>query len=306
MPSSSLAGGGAPDLVLLPVFTSSQVLLPTAQGRLTIYEPRYLAMFDQLVKERPSTGQGARFLHILSPAAAPPAMVMDSRPVGGLPEIGCCAVIDSITRQFDGTLLVDYVGDRRMRLIQVEGAHSDAAVATAAGLWLDDAEASDASVDAAERDVAAIVRHIQKLSRNLDPESAGLPEAIPRYAPPAAGASRQTSYDALKAAGHKAASAIDTWRRHGSVYSSQRVPREAHGDPYTDVAEQMGKARRQELFSFAVCQLLTTGTPERAALLLSQDTAGRLQFVLEALRPYLAELGAKASLKGALGQQPPS
>ena len=90
------------------------------------------------------------------------------------------------------------------------------------------------------------------------------------------------------------------------MYSSQRVPREAHGDPYTDVAEQMGKARRQELFSFAVCQLLTTGTPERAALLLSQDTAGRLQFVLEALRPYLAELGAKASLKGALGQQPPS
>lgn len=39
-------------------------------------------------------------------------------------------------------------------------------------------------------------------------------------------------------------------------------------DPYEAIREALGKARRQELFSFAAAQLLVMGTPERAALML--------------------------------------
>jgi hypothetical protein len=88
--------------------------------------------------------------------------------------------------------------------------------------------------------------------------------------------------------------------RHGSVYKS--APREAAAppDPYAAITEQLGKARRQELYSFAVAQLLVMGTPERAALMLSQDTGARLNFVLAALRPYMLELQAKAALMRSL------
>lgn len=177
------------------------------------------------------------------------------------------------------------------------------------------------------------------------------------------------SYDTLKAAGHRAADHIDMWRRHGSVYKTSSKPAAAAADPYEAIREALGKARRQELFSFAVAQLLVMGTPERAALLLrwarggagaagggcegrvracggvpacqrsergawlqspsiiclrrasqqpnrrrptaalaalrparprSQDTGARLNYVLAALRPYMLELQAKASLKRSL------
>ena len=69
------------------------------------------------------------------------------------------------------------------------------------------------------------------------------------------------------------------------------------------VAEELDKGRRQELFSFAASQMLELGLPERSALLGSQDTGGRLQYVLTALRPYLRELEARASLRGVLGKE---
>lgn len=293
---------------MLPVFQSRSVLLPTASGQLTIYEPRYLQMFTKLKNtcDAGLSGRGARFLHILSKEAAPPAMLGDdSARLAGLPQVGCCALVENISPGPGGTLIVHYVGDRRVSLHFVE-TPSDESVPTAAGEWFDDFQADTlepdaaAAINAAEQDVAAVVRLIQKLSRQVDPENSAIPEAIPQHAPPAPGSARRTSYDALKESGHRAATAIDIWRRHGSVYGSQRSPRNIYADPYTEVAELLGKARRQELFSFAVSQLLQLGTAERAALLLSQDTAGRLQYVLEAARPFLADLSAKASLKAAL------
>jgi hypothetical protein len=163
---------------------------------------------------------------------------------------------------------------------------------------------ASAALDGLEREVAAIVNHIARLSRRVQPEKSAIPEAISTYSPPNGGArTRPTSYDALKAAGSQAATAIDMWRRHGSVYGSKGPSsRQVHADPYTQLSEELGKARRQELFSFAVAQLLDMGTPETCALLLSQDTAGRLSWILEAIRPYLMELQATAAVQGALNE----
>ena len=268
-------------------------------------------------------------MHILSPKIAPPAMLENIPPaIQGLPSIGCCAVIESIKRAPDQSLIVEYSGHRRVLLHLVQNKAEDSSsgnsdstssstsnssgVLYAAGEWYDDIEPEEldpisgtiSSVYAAERDVAGIVQQIAKLSRKIDPENSRLPDALVRYAPPSSGGGgqkRPTSYDALKAAKHPAANMIDTWRRHGSVYgSSSNSSLEAHADPYTQVSEKVGRLRRQEMYSFAASQLLQLGVPEAAALLLSRDTAGRLQFVLEAARPYLAQLSAEAALKGAL------
>lgn len=308
-------------LVVLPVFTGLSVLLPTGQGVLHAFEKRYVDMFQRLVASTPSgNGQGAKFLHVLSPNAAPPAMLEGSPPVlRGLPAVGCCAIVESAKVGPEGSLIVTYAGHRRMNLHYLENEEESSenlasskrfGVLKAAGEWFDDVDPSllgipggIAGVDAAERDLAGIVKEISRLSKIVDPESSQLPEAVIRYAPPPPGQRRPTSYDALKASGHRAATAIDMWRRHGSVYESQRAPEQAYADPYIDMAEKLGRSRRQEMFSFAVAQLLQLGKPEAAALLLSRDTAGRLQFVLEAARPYLAQLSAAAALKNALSDK---
>lgn len=147
---------------------------------------------------------------------------------------------------------------------------------------------------------------IESLSAVVEPGSPSLPEAVLKYRPPA-GVAKKTSYDALKAAGHRAAGDIDMWRRqancsgvamhwvesggvraahagytaapsnkapprcsrrHGSVYKTQGRPSAAAADPYEAIREALGKGRRQELFSFAAAQLLEMGIPERTALLL--------------------------------------
>ena len=330
-------------LVVLPVFAGSSVLLPTYRGVLRAYEPRYIQMFTTLASQSPHpNGRGAKFLHILGPNAAPPAMLTDAPPsLQGLPSVGCCAVVESI-RYYNNTttgstekeeeeyLVVEYAGHRRVILRSVVDAHSvdpplpsmhtpeeehniqkqkqqpqqqqqPQLYLTAAGEWYDDDEDGNNLTRGLERDVSGVVKEIARLSRIVDPEKSALPEAIARYAPPRPGTLyAPTSYDALKAAGHRAATAIDMWRAHGSVYSTQRSSRNAHADPYTQMAEELGRERRQEMFSYAVSQLLQMGTPEAAALLLSRDTAGRLEFVMQACRPFLQELGAAAALKNAL------
>lgn len=307
-PHASLDSATPDGLQVLPVFTGSTVLLPTSQGALRAFEPRYVAMFAD-------RRRGDRFLHVLSPASAPPAM-LDAAPPGrrGLPAVGCVAAIDAVTPQPDGSLIVEYTGHRRLALHLVDAAAvapGGGEALTAAGEWYDDLDPGEvvggggvAGVAAAERDVAGAVRQIERLTRIVRPETARLPEALRRHAPPAPGAAaRPTSYDALKASGHRAATAIETWRRSGSVYGGGGARRPAHADPYVEAAEALGRARRQELFSFAAAQLLQLGVPEAAALLLSRDTEGRLGFVLEAARPFLNELAAAAALKGALGER---
>jgi len=63
---------------------------------------------------------------------------------------------------------------------------------------------------------------------------------------------------------------------------------------------QLGKERRQELFSFAAASLLDLGMAERLALLQSKDTAARLQFVAVAVQPYLQDLVARVSVQQAM------
>ncbi|KAG7669371.1 hypothetical protein Ndes2437B_g05527 [Nannochloris sp. 'desiccata'] len=320
----------SPDgMVVLPVFPGSSVLLPASRGMLRAFEPKFMDMFNRLLDASPTKdGRGARFMHILSPKVAPPAMLDSSPPaIQGLPSIGCCAIIESITTAPDQSLIVEYSGHRRvlLHLVQAVGINQQntnindqldksnsntndiKAVLHAAGEWYDDIEPEEldpfgtvSSIYAAERDVAGIVQQIARLSRKLDPEASRLPDALVRYAPPSnSGQARPTSYDALKAAKHPAATSIDMWRR-SSTTNSGNIPKEAHADPYTHASELLGRLRRQEMYSFAAASLLQLGVPEATALLLSRDTAGRLQFVLEAARPYLAQLSAEAALKGAL------
>lgn len=49
-------------------------------------------MFRALLAD--SGPKGGRFIHVLAPAAAPPALLENA--VGGLPRIGCCAEVLSI------------------------------------------------------------------------------------------------------------------------------------------------------------------------------------------------------------------
>jgi hypothetical protein len=257
-------------------------------------------------------------------------MLDNSSPaIQGLPSIGCCAIIESITTAPDQSLSVEYLGHRRVLLhlvqsggddqhnnnfgnkdndISINGNSDVETIFHAAGEWYDDIEPEEldpmgtvSSIYAAERDVAGIVQQIAKLSRKVDPENSQLPDALVRYAPPSkSGQARPTSYDALKAAKHPAATSIEMWRRSSTTTRSANRLTEAHADPYTQASELLGRLRRQELYSFAATSLLQLGVPEATALLLSRDTAGRLQFVLEAARPYLSQLSAEAALKGAL------
>lgn len=122
-----------PSLITLPVFPLNNVLHPAQQGILkgaargpgltapaacglcgcllptqllhaptrthspppaAVFEPRYLALFRDLLAENPARGRGGRFVHVLSPASAPPALLDNA--VGGLPRIGCCAEVEQI------------------------------------------------------------------------------------------------------------------------------------------------------------------------------------------------------------------
>lgn len=51
-------------------------------------------MFRDIQAENPPGGQGGRFVFVLSPAAAPSALLENA--VGGLPRIGCCADVQEI------------------------------------------------------------------------------------------------------------------------------------------------------------------------------------------------------------------
>lgn len=62
----------------------------------------------------------------------------------------------------------------------------------------------------------------------------------------------------------------------------------------------MGRSRRQELFSFAAASVLEPSTVTRIALLITTDTAARLQFVLEVVKPHLKQLRAQAAVQRAL------
>ncbi|GBF88650.1 hypothetical protein Rsub_01549 [Raphidocelis subcapitata] len=320
--------GGADDAdpapVALPLFPLPSVLLPSQGGVVRVFEPRFLALFRD--QQRAAAAGAARppqlrFGHVLSPAAAPPALLDGA--VGGLPGVGVyCRVTRVEEAAGGGELLVRYEGVRRFKLLAVESEREPYPLA--AVNWYDDDLAGlppqeRAAVDSLEREVMALLAEAARLSRRLggaggaagegkgEGEGRGggfgggseLPAELLRYAPPPAAACGTEDY--LRAAGVPAGEAIAVWRRHGSVYGAPTARRAAAGDPYQALREAVAKERRQELFSFAAAGCLELGTVERLALLLSRDAAARLAYVAEAARPHIAELAARAAVKGALG-----
>lgn len=318
--------GAGPSLLQLPCFEGSEVLHPTQESAIQVLEPRHLALFEALLELHPAGGTGAQFIHVLAPRVAPPALLSDA-PVPGLPRHACCAEVRRVERTPGGALLsVAFAGVRRVQLLAAEqGQCQGQQYPRVAVQWYDDDdEAPTAGVlggpgrtgegepgqgasraGELERQLAGVLQRVEAMWQALAPGGdARLPAAVRRYAPPQR--RRATSYDALRASGHRAATAIDTWRRHGSVYApaGPKHPTAA-ADPYQAVGEQLGgEARRRELFSFAAAQVLDMGIPERAALLQTQDTAGRLAYVLAAAAPHLQELAARLAVESALRPGP--
>ncbi len=102
-----MSGSGDDSLLLsLPLFPLPSVLLPTNEGSVLVYEPRYLALFRDLADERAggAGGRGGLFGHLLAATAAPPALMADA--VGGLPRIGVAASVRSVQEVESGRLLV--------------------------------------------------------------------------------------------------------------------------------------------------------------------------------------------------------
>jgi hypothetical protein len=186
-------------------------------------------------------------------------------------------------------------------------------------------------LDDLEQEVLRTLQELEQLSSQLS--EGGLPQAIRRYAPPPAESSFDAFTTALTRANYPAGGAIATYMAQPSVYGMVRQSKARSTDPYAMLSEQvgrmhnarniypvkppcisarhlsyilththppkqLGKGVRQEMFSFAAVSLIDgMGDVERAMLLTSRDTAARLNFALQALDPYLAELTAKASVQ---------
>ncbi|PNH07805.1 hypothetical protein TSOC_005692, partial [Tetrabaena socialis] len=268
------------------------------------YEPRFLHMFQDLAAKA-AGGQlvGARFGHVLSPGAAPPALMAGS--VGGVPRVGVLAGITGATAHADGTLLLEYQGLRRIQLLSIW--QSQPYLVGAASYMADEAEPSDAgALDVLEWELHGLLQELGRLTRQLSGPGgapAGLPESIARYAPqlPPRSPQPRTIAQYLTDAGHPAGNAISTWQRHGSLYGAVNRGKDAVQDPYAVLSEQLGGDTRAELFSFAAACLLELGPAEQLALLTSRDRAARLRWVAAAVGPFLEEQRARASVERVLG-----
>lgn len=93
-----------------PVFPlTGGLLLPHGQLPLNIFEPRYLAMFDQAIA-------GNRLIVMVQPSHHDETLaVTDDAPVAG---IGCLGRITSFTETGDGRYLVALTGICRVRLLE--------------------------------------------------------------------------------------------------------------------------------------------------------------------------------------------
>ncbi|KAF6256613.1 hypothetical protein COO60DRAFT_1640586 [Scenedesmus sp. NREL 46B-D3] len=299
----------------------------------SLYEPRYLALFRDLQAAAPQGSSAIEaklaFGHILSAGSAPPALMQDS--VSGLPACGVCATVKGLEETANGRLQVTYQGWRRFKLLTVD--HDSKPYPMAAASWLDDVTANltqeqQAATDKLEQQVYGLLQQVATYMRQLEQSSGSaavaappgpaamnssssssskaqlplLPDSVLLFAPPPP--SRQQSMaDYLIKAGGSTGDKIATWQRMGSVYGSTQAKKKPPQDPYQAARDQLGKERRQELFSFAAASVLELGLPERLALLHCTDTAARLQYVAAAVQPFLADLVARVSLQQAIVRQ---
>ncbi|GLC33283.1 hypothetical protein PLESTB_000351000 [Pleodorina starrii] len=293
-------------LFAVSLFPSNKVLLPTATGTLHVFEQHFLKMFDDLAAKAGGhdilSASGVRFGHILSPSVAPPALLENS--IGGVPRVGVLASVKRVTRLEDGSLMMQYEGSRRIKLLSVW--QTQPYMIAAASFMTDSVSPSEESlVDSLEWDLYGYLQEVGRLSKQLrtsEDAPAGLPDSIPRYAPPPRSSRPRTIADYLTEAGHPAGTSISMWQRHGSVYGNVKQGKDATQDPYAVLSERLGKDTRQELFSFAAASMLELGPAESLALLTSTDRAARLQWVAAAVEPFLEEQRAKASLARVLGR----
>ncbi|WP_075291681.1 LON peptidase substrate-binding domain-containing protein [Pararhizobium arenae] len=99
----------------LPVFPLTGVLLlPGAQLPLNIFEPRYLAMFDDALA-------GNRLIGMVQPAFTEDAHETASKPHQPLCNVGCVGRITSFAEMEDGRYLVSLTGICRFRLLSEGG-----------------------------------------------------------------------------------------------------------------------------------------------------------------------------------------
>ncbi|KAG2452369.1 hypothetical protein HYH02_002615 [Chlamydomonas schloesseri] len=247
--------------------------------------------------------QGVRFGHVHAGAVPRGEGVVPSD--DSVPYVGVLACVKSAVRRPDGTLLLEYEGQRRIKLLSVWQA--EPYMVAAACHLTDSGEGSDEDVvDLLEWELYGQLQEVGRLSQLLATDDSAplqLPDSVPRYAPPSrptAGRGPRTLAEHLTAAGHPAGAQISMWQRFGSVYGGGRAAREPADDPYSVLSERLGKDTRQELFSFAAAGMLELGPAERLALLTSTDRAARLQWVAAAVAPFLEEQRARASVARAL------
>jgi len=94
---------------VLPLFPlSGAILLPRARLPLNIFEPRYLSMFEDVLKTR------ERLIGMIQP--------MDKEPEGQMHAVGCAGRVTSFTETDDGRYMISLTGVSRFRFeSKVEG-----------------------------------------------------------------------------------------------------------------------------------------------------------------------------------------
>jgi uncharacterized protein len=109
MPMNAVYRGPADLPGTIPVFPlSGALLLPRGQMPLNIFEPRYLEMVDDALRD------GRRLIGMIQPDAAHPGP--EERP--NLYKIGCVGRITQIAETGDGRYLLQLTGVARFRIIQ--------------------------------------------------------------------------------------------------------------------------------------------------------------------------------------------
>jgi len=109
MPMNAVYRGSADLPATIPVFPlPGALLLPRGQMPLNIFEPRYLAMVDDALRE------GHRLIGMIQPDAAHPG----SQAKPNLYKVGCLGRITQLAETGDGRYLIQLTGVARYRIEQ--------------------------------------------------------------------------------------------------------------------------------------------------------------------------------------------
>jgi len=161
-----VSGGGGSERAELPLFPLSSVLLPGLMLPLQIFEPRYRALIEELL--RIEEGQPRRFGVVALRRGGPMAEVARPAGAGGHPSvpefhpIGCTAHLRRVDPHADGRFSIVTSGEDKFRVLSVDAASRPYLVADVEFL-------SDGVGDAqrAARDAPAVARMLRAYARKL-------------------------------------------------------------------------------------------------------------------------------------------